>query len=84
MRTGYRCCIVKLKAGIAKLNQGRRVGRRRVQYDLKLTLAHQDRHAKEITFRAPAAASGTAAGGPLQQLTVLLLVGPGSSFRYCC
>ncbi len=33
---------------------------------------HQGRHAGEITFRAPTAASGTAAVRPLQQLTVLL------------
>jgi len=47
---------------------------------------------REVTLRAPAAASGTAAGwvpaaaygaaagGPLQQLTVLLMVGHCSSF----
>jgi hypothetical protein len=66
MRTAsYRCCTVKLKAGKACIRAGR-FGQRRVQFDLKLTLAHQGRHPGEITFWAPAAASGTAAVWPLQ------------------
>ncbi len=81
----YRFCTVKLKAGKACIRAGR-FGRMRVQFDLKLTLAHQGRQSRRnytpgpcSSFRycccwASAAAYGVAAGGPLQQLLLLLLI----------